>query len=219
MLGLTQRIKITQVHCGHPSLLRAPAQAPSKVIRCAANTSGAVTQSEQPPTGSHHKLSAMLGAHTQGCPQGNHSSPTLEERCLAAPRRHRKGHARESDHRSRTARGRYDTHNSQKTSAGTTPRAQAARSVHTPQRLPGRRPTRVQEEETHPDRPTAITMRSTRRVRNFLRPHALHACTCGLGNARNYLYKWTNWTVKHRNRPAAPSPTHGPKLGRTGLTD
>ena len=96
MLGLTQRIKITQVHCGHPSLLRAPAQAPSKVIRCAANTSGAVTQSEQPPTGSHHKLSAMLGAHTQGCPQGNHSSPTLEERCLAAPRRHRKGHARES---------------------------------------------------------------------------------------------------------------------------
>lgn len=63
---------------------------------CAANTSGAVTQSEQPHTGGRRILSALLGAHTQGCPQGNRSSPTLEERCPAAPpRRHRKRRPRE----------------------------------------------------------------------------------------------------------------------------
>ena len=95
---------IAQAHCGQRSLLQAPPQAPSKETRrCAANTSGAVTQSEQPHTGGSRKLSALLGAHTQGCPQGNRSSPTLEKRCPAAPpRRHRKRRAREGDHRSRT---------------------------------------------------------------------------------------------------------------------
>ena len=88
---------IAQAHCGQRSLLQAPPQAPSKETRrCAANTSGAVTQSEQPHTGGRRILSALLGAHTQGCPQGNRSSPTLEERCPAAPpRRHRKRRPRE----------------------------------------------------------------------------------------------------------------------------
>lgn len=109
---------------------------------------------------------------------------------------------------------------SQKTSAGTTSRAQAARSVHIPRRLPGRRPPRVQKDETRPDRLTATgRARSSVGPRNFVRPHASHACTCGLRNARNYLYKWTNWTVKPGTGLQHPSPTHGPELGQTGLTD
>ena len=55
----------------------------------------------------------------------------------------------------------------------------------------------MQKDETRPDRLTAIgRARPSGRHRNFVRPRASHACTCGLGNARNHLYKWTNWTVK-----------------------
>ena len=78
----------------------------------------------------------------------------------------------------------------------------------------------MRKDETRPDRLTATgRARSSVGPRNFVRPHALHACTCGLRNARNYLYKWTNWTVKSGTGLQHPSPTHGPELRQTGLTD
>ena len=73
---------------------------------CAANTSGAVTQSEQPHTGGCRKLSALLGAHTQGCPQGNRSSPTLENDALR--RRRDGGTARDVLGRAITAAARRE---------------------------------------------------------------------------------------------------------------
>ena len=64
----------------------------------------------------------------------------------------------------------------------------------------------MQKDETRPDRPTAIgRARSSGDHKNFVRPRASHACTCGLGNARNHLYKWTNWTVKPEQACSPPA--------------
>ena len=104
MLGLPRRIEMhrPKLTAGNGAFFKLRRKHRARRRGCAANTSGAVTQSEQPHTGGRRKLSALLGAHTQGCPQGNRSSPTLQERCPAAPpRRHRKRRARVSDHRSR----------------------------------------------------------------------------------------------------------------------